>query len=51
MGDGRSYPEYRTEIERWKYEKDIETDERANEYLVGILDGEEKESNIWRENG
>lgn len=24
LGDGRNYPEYRTEMKRWKYEKEIQ---------------------------
>lgn len=50
MGDGRSYPEYRTEIKGWKYEKEIEADGRSNKYPVGIPDGK-KESSIWRDDG
>lgn len=50
MGNGRSYPKYRTEIKRWKYEKEIETWE-SQHISIGIPDGKEKESNIWRDNG
>lgn len=51
MGDRRNYLEYRTEMTRWKYEKEIETVGRSNIYLIGISDGKKRESNIWRGNG
>lgn len=51
IGDGKNYPEHRTGIKRWKYEKKIETDGISSIHLTGILDKKKKENNIWRDNG
>lgn len=51
LGDGKNYPEYRTGIKRWKYEKETETDGRSNIHLTGIPDGKKRESHSWRDNG
>lgn len=51
LGDGKSYPEYRTGIKRWKYEKETETDGRSNIHLTGIPDEKKRESHSWRDNG
>lgn len=50
LGDGKNYPEYRTGIKRWKYEKETETDGRSNIHLTGIPDGKKRESHSWRDN-
>ena len=50
LGDGKNYPECRTGIKRWKYEKKIETDGISSIHLTGIPD-KKKENNIWRDNG